>query len=405
MVNHGTRPTPKSHKRYSYHRTFGGTTTIPQEFTLDAGLTMPDQSAQGLPFACTGFTLVEICQDRDRIIYNPKFSYDKTLFMEGIGSDDAQFERVGCGIEDSLKSGIVYGVQAITETTDIEALKHRIGDYYDAIEGSGMDCFDSIRSAMWKENKSIYVGTPWLANWSNPQGGIMPQAIVTPDQSTPWHAWKICGSKLINGEMYLIGKTWQGSEWGDTGWAYFSRDTVNKVFAIDGSVAYVWVAFSGQTIQTVKLTIMETLVSFLKSLLVKKKNTGMPTQPIPVASSEPLLWDTPLNVRHSLRVMCDNAGMSVDQKNILCACVEQESRFNTQAVNHNKDAEGATTSSDWGVCQINDYFHIGEGKDFPSVEYVLENPEADIAWMIKMFQAGKQNMWSSYSSGAYKQWL
>lgn len=116
-------------------------------------------------------------------------------------------------------------------------------------------------------------------------------------------------------------------------------------------------------------------------------------------------WDTPQHIYHNVRVLCDNAGLTVDEKNTICACIYQESRFNPEAINHNKNAAGTILSTDYGICQINDFYHIGSGKEFPSATFVLNNPGADVKWMISMYQHGLLKQWVSYSSGAYKQWL
>lgn len=114
-----------------------------------------------------------------------------------------------------------------------------------------------------------------------------------------------------------------------------------------------------------------------------------------------LLWDTPKHSWHSVRVLCDEMGLTFEEKNLICACVYQESRFLNSAVGKNKG------STDWGIVQVNDTkgWHIGKGLQFPSVEYVIANPEACVRWMIRMFKAEKLNLWASYSSGAYQQWL
>ncbi len=124
-----------------------------------------------------------------------------------------------------------------------------------------------------------------------------------------------------------------------------------------------------------------------------------PVQPVPYPVPPPLSFLTPKDAFHSTRVLCDEAGLTLDQKNTLCACIYQESRFDNEAVGNNG------TSKDWGIVQVNDYFHIGKGKDFPSIAYVLDNPEECVKWMIKLSKQGKLNLWSSYKLGAYKKWL
>jgi hypothetical protein len=142
-------------------------------------------------------------------------------------------------------------------------------------------------------------------------------------------------------------------------------------------------------------------------VVVTETPTPVVATPKPVVNPDagPLYWDTPKHIYHAVRVTCDLNKLSVTEKNILCACLYQESRFNNGAVNHNKNSAGVTLSTDYGLCQINDYYHIGPGKDFPSVAYVLENPDKVFEWMISMYKHGMLKQWVSYSSGAYKQWL
>jgi hypothetical protein len=116
-------------------------------------------------------------------------------------------------------------------------------------------------------------------------------------------------------------------------------------------------------------------------------------------------WDTRSNCSHNVRVIADEAGMDLEQKNIFWACVKQESNFETQAVHVNHDGRGNVMSTDYGIAQINDYWHIGPNKDFSSVDYVMQNPEADLRWMAKCFQSGQAHLWCSFSSGEYTKWL
>ncbi len=130
-----------------------------------------------------------------------------------------------------------------------------------------------------------------------------------------------------------------------------------------------------------------------------------PPEALKQPPSETLDWSTPKGAYHATRVTCDNLGLGVSAKNLICACIFQESRFNNKAKNVNKDGVGRTWSTDWGIVQINDYWHIGPNKDFPSVEYVLANPDKMVEYMINTYKGGQLRLWASYSSKAYKQWL
>lgn len=142
--------------------------------------------------------------------------------------------------------------------------------------------------------------------------------------------------------------------------------------------------------------------------------------------NETLDWTTQKGAYHATRVTCDALGVSYaktisipgigmfSQKDVICACIYQESEFLNRHTDgsptkfENKDKVGRLWSTDWGIAQINDYWHIeghGPGHDFPSIDYVMQNPDKAVEWMIKQFQAGNGHLWSSYQSGAYEEHL
>lgn len=138
--------------------------------------------------------------------------------------------------------------------------------------------------------------------------------------------------------------------------------------------------------------------------------TPVPTVlPTPVSvPPQPLRWDTPPRAWHATRVRCDEAGLSFAQKNILCACIFQESRFRVNPKpNENRDPHtNAVWSTDYGLVQVNDYYNIGPRKRFASIAEVLAHPEKGVDWMIEtMKTTGGLMPWSSYKSGVYKQWI
>jgi hypothetical protein len=126
-------------------------------------------------------------------------------------------------------------------------------------------------------------------------------------------------------------------------------------------------------------------------------------------------WDTPEHARHSVRVICDEKGLSVYQKNVITACIMQESQFYNYLPNGNpcinknysKTTPSKLLSTDWGICQINDTprWHIGTGLAFPSVEYLMAHPEEAVRYMVRMYVAGRLGQWVSYSSGAYLKYM
>ena len=118
---------------------------------------------------------------------------------------------------------------------------------------------------------------------------------------------------------------------------------------------------------------------------------------------EILKWDTQKQAWHSVRVLCDEMGLTFPMKNILCATIFQESEFinykadGTPLAPRNIKPDGTLGSTDYGIVQCNDKAHIGPGKTFPSVEYVMNNPEKMVRWMIGIYKkTGRLDPWYGY---------
>lgn len=123
-----------------------------------------------------------------------------------------------------------------------------------------------------------------------------------------------------------------------------------------------------------------------------------------------LPWALSMTAHHNVRALCDLMGLSYEQKQVLTACVYIESGFHVNAEHQNFkfNADGSRTleSTDYGIVQVNDYWHIGPGKEFPNVAFVLANPEACVRWMCRYYKEhGNLNAWCSFTSGAYKRVL
>lgn len=103
--------------------------------------------------------------------------------------------------------------------------------------------------------------------------------------------------------------------------------------------------------------------------------------------------------------ICKDKKLTPFQTAEMLATLMFEAGFNNTLTNKNKNAKGVVTSTDWGLCQINDYWHIGKNKSFPSVEYVLANPDKVVMWMADMWKAGKGKLWVAYSGGYYKKYF
>lgn len=165
------------------------------------------------------------------------------------------------------------------------------------------------------------------------------------------------------------------------------------------------------------------LVALFKFLFIPKEpivvdhmtisNTPPEPQNEPTAANPDVLipWADQKSNYHNARVLCDLSFLTLEEKNVICACLYQESEFlnvfpNGNPVKHeNLSVAGVLLSTDWGIAQINDYWHVQKYPDFPSAAYIMANPQKAVQFMIDAYKEGGLNQWVSYSSGAYKQWL
>ena len=124
-------------------------------------------------------------------------------------------------------------------------------------------------------------------------------------------------------------------------------------------------------------------------------------QPIPPENPDVLVaWDTKENCRHNVRVICDLEGMTEQQKDDISKTIHCESDYNPNCV-HPNYVNGQISSTDFGIAQVNSFWHIGPAKDFPSPEYVIANPEECVRWMCKNWKTGA-NMWVCHLRGLFE---
>lgn len=137
-----------------------------------------------------------------------------------------------------------------------------------------------------------------------------------------------------------------------------------------------------------KFDALITRIYLLKPSLMPNPDTFLPD------------WSIIPAAHHNVRVVADLQGLTYDQKEILAACIMQESGFNINAINHNTNG-----STDWGICQYNDDPRngwIGPNGRFSDVKYVLTHPQECVEVMAQRLKTtGNLNPWVSYKSGAY----
>ncbi len=269
-MKNGARPTKVKHTDYDFLRShrFGGVaikTTFKDEYFADAGLTMPNQDGPDteyvptvppLPYGCTDYTGADITSDLYKGKYHP-------MALENITHANA------LGGYDIRKS--------------LDAARQNLGwiTQYFNLRASGIfDSFDTFRVAQMTgldagENRSISWGTPWFPSWEAAIAHgetVMPMPTleeINDVEDMPWHNSKLDGWTTIGGVLVYRNKSWQGNTIGDKGFIYFPREVVNMVMGISGTVAFTATKSELRNPQTVDLSTLQFILSFLRVLLAK----------------------------------------------------------------------------------------------------------------------------------------
>lgn len=406
------KPRLASRKDYSHEKTFGA---APLEALPHELLNITPILNQGDKPSCTAAASVAM----RRAMTGKEYDMDAQFQLEikYTGATDSSF---GFPIDVAAKVGVEVGFVPVGQTVPTD----KAGGYFWVTKLAGMDWFDTLRYTQFQLYKRIgkvvpfSFGINWFREWDNTPNGIVPDSNAN---FLGGHDTLDVGFQtyVIDNQDYIVNQGSWGYGFGDQGLFRFNRVVTNKNIGQFG--IYYWLDKEDMPTEVQRMGMYLQILQNIKAILqllvnqLKKPPAPVPAAPVPPPApisqmdnegrfGYPYNWDTPEQARHSVRLICDEEGLPLDLKNDLDACVHVESDYSPKAMHQNM-VNGTVSSTDYGIVQVNDYFHIGPGKDFPSVDYVLANPEACVRWMAKLFKAGKANLWSSYQSGAYKKYL
>ncbi len=362
------------------------------DFNIDTQEWFPNQQIDGDPDECVAITVTDILGDKDNINYSPDFTYAMTLRLAGSSPSTA-----GSDPWSGMLSAVGYGLLPMSDADFTSLVK---GELYASNwqNYAADDCKTALSHAQngarvvdlnfntvlaeARANFGVSMPMLWFSSFTTPDAtGILPPARGPITR----HNVRVVGQKTVAGVRYMVIKPWLGKKYGWGGYGLMSQNQ----FIICTQAAYVFNPAANRFFSLLGIAV--TRYPFLADFIPQLMKT------VPQMASQ--------NAYHNVRVLCDRAGLTIAEKNLICACIYQESGFKNTALGSNRNAQGVVTSTDYGICQVNDYYHIGNGKDFPSVQYVLDNPANVVQWMISMYKHGMLKQWVSYSSGAYKKWL
>lgn len=397
-------------KLFNYQRQFGSTTVFSPSLSVDAGFLDIEPAGN---VNCTCFTVGKIASAETGKHYDYTWLWTQMVKL-------GKTSMFGASPQDAFATA-VKGLKVVP-SGEID-----IFPAYFQVDAGQFDTFTNVKSAMQLEfnkgnRRPVGCGTQWYAEW----GGVLPNGVM-PEGKTHVtdHEWEVCGWDEEHPNCFKI-DSHEGY------YKYMPQDVFNKAFKDTYGAVGLTLAMTTQEVIDFNKALgyskiqsaIDAIFNILKLIqnqivLLVNQKTMQPNIP-PVDVPAPIVeervvevpkyfWDTAEDARHSCRVIMDEEGLTYAKtlvdgvyhkaKDVLCACIKQESNFNNKAVGDNG------TSKDWGIVQINDFYQIGPGKPFASVDEVVNNPDKAVRFMIKMYKAGKLGLWSSFSTGAFKKYL
>lgn len=172
------------------------------------------------------------------------------------------------------------------------------------------------------------------------------------------------------------------------------RDDTHLHFITEARPEAVLVDFEDLNAVAVQISYLQQFIAFLQAYLARLRGQQKPpvvvidheTVRAPVAPLPPkYLWNTKENIRHSIRVIGDELGMTVLQKDLACDICQCESGFVLMA-----RLENSPKSIDRGLFQINSYYHP------EATDALAYNPEWSTRWACKAIKNGQAHaLWSA----------
>ena len=205
------------------------------DFCVDKLKRFPGQNSEKRYTECTGETIADIVGNFYGIPMDAGFAYGAGFAASGVTPS-----TIGEDPWSVIQGAVAFGSLPIT-AQDFDATT--VGELYEANfanysaddkklalsykmpapKNIGVD-FDAVLNYITTKGVGVSLGMKW-------SGGLDTYYALT----LPWngtatssHCVAVYGQKTINSQAYLIVKPWTGSDWGDGGYCYMSRNVFNQ---------------------------------------------------------------------------------------------------------------------------------------------------------------------------------
>lgn len=218
--------------------------SIPDELDLGDVVGPVDQGATQF---CAEYTTRELCSDIDQTPYSVDWNVAITGKIAGAPI------TIGTDPHVAMEAMIVYGPLPQSDAPEsmtwqergadfianwinwpqelfMKAAPHEQSGYSPHIIDGPYDAFDNLRAQILLHKRTAALATQWFGEFNTPTpSGSMPP-VVNKDRFS-WHMYTAKGWKVVDGEVRIKIKPYEGAGYGVGGYSYLSRDEINMLEA------------------------------------------------------------------------------------------------------------------------------------------------------------------------------
>lgn len=231
---------PKGHP--TTHQVFGS--IAPAD--LPPTLVLPDlvgPTDQGSSSFCYAYAVRQLASDQDGVVYDENFTISRVseiageVLTEGASALDAMHSAVEFGLLKLADAppGMIWEEKGAEFISDWKNWPMPLNELAAPAEKPSVlsvdgpyDDFDNIRSAMMKHKRHVALATQWFFEFNNPGSD---GSIAYPDTTQPfsWHMYEAMHYDVINGVEKICIKPHEGAAYGQGGYAWLDRPTINML--------------------------------------------------------------------------------------------------------------------------------------------------------------------------------
>lgn len=244
LKKYGLIPKALPNRHPTTHQVFGSliASDIPATVLLPDLVGPTDQKDTSI---CYSYAVRQLASDQDGIVYDENFTVAKVsetagaVLTEGAPALDAMQSAVKFGLLEAKNApaGMTWEEKGVDFISDWHNWPMPLDELAAPREKTSVlsvngphDAFDNIRSAIASHKRHVALATQWFMEFNDAAGD---GSVQVPDARGPysWHMYEAMDYDVIGGVEKIRVKPHEGKGYGQNGYAWFDRQTIDLLLS------------------------------------------------------------------------------------------------------------------------------------------------------------------------------